>query len=90
MNLIERLFSSDTDEEPDSGESDKPCNVTGHDWSEWQDDPFSAHATSTGTRRHELHIYQGQNRTCRKCGKYDTRRKTLGHLGRDGDDIYVV
>lgn len=75
------LFDSDTSEEAPS--DDKPCNVTGHDWPEWEDDPFSPSASSFQSGAHTLRVEQGQNRYCRKCDQYDSRKKLLGYIDVD-------
>lgn len=86
---IEELVS-EGEPEAESGEDSLACNVSGHNWTEWEDDPFAPHTSSIGSGVHDLHVYQGQHRECKKCDAYESRNKTLGYIDKTGDDIKVV
>lgn len=88
MGIFSKLLGTGSDDS--DGDDDKPCNVSGHRWGEWQDSPFSLSASGTRTGGHDLRIYQRQHRYCEKCDKYESRRKTLGYIDRDGDELFLT
>lgn len=77
---------------PDNPMKQQPCNVSGHDWPEWEEDSFGPRTESAGLRSNKLRVYTGMDRNCKKCDQYDTKEKTIGYIKVDtkNEEIGVV
>lgn len=89
---LSRLLGLGDDSTEDSTEEtdERACSVSGHDYSgQWR---LYGHFARTVTfSKHKFKVYKKEIGSCRKCGKSDDRKETIGYVRvTDDDELEVV
>lgn len=84
------LFGTGSVASENTENDNRACKVSGHNYSgNWS--LYGYFARTSGLNRSKFKVYKKETARCSKCGKAETRKKTIGHVRvTDDDELEVV